>query len=94
MADWQVGNIQVKRIFIVQTFFDAVSYFFTEIEPEFKASLQVLVPGILAPQNLVVKEISGQKVKAKELMQYFKSYIEIYQGDELPEPKSMLVVSY
>jgi atlastin len=48
---------------------------------------------MLAPENLVVKEIGGQKVKAKELLQYFKSYLEIYKGDELPEPKSMLVVS-
>ena len=48
---------------------------------------------VLAPENLVIKEIGGQKVKAKELLQYFKSYLEIYKGDELPEPKSMLVVS-
>jgi hypothetical protein len=48
---------------------------------------------MLAPENLVVKEIAGQRVKAKELLQYFKSYLEIYKGDELPEPKSMLVVS-
>jgi len=48
---------------------------------------------MLAPENLVIKEIGGQKVKAKELLQYFKSYLEIYRGDELPEPKSMLVVS-
>lgn len=64
-----------------------------DIESEFKKYLQVLIPALLAPQNLVVKEISGQRVKAKELVQYFKSYIEIYKGDELPEPKSMLVVS-
>jgi hypothetical protein len=48
---------------------------------------------MLASENLVIKEIAGQKVKAKELLQYFKSYLEIYKGDELPEPKSMLVVS-
>jgi hypothetical protein len=48
---------------------------------------------MLAPENLVIKEIAGQKVKAKELLQYFKSYLEIYRGDKLPEPKSMLVVS-
>ena len=66
---------------------------YLDIESEFKKYLQILVPGLLAPPNLVVKEISGQKVKAKELLQYFKSYIEIYKGDELPEPKSMLVVS-
>lgn len=48
---------------------------------------------LLAPENLVVKQISGQKVKAKELLQYFKSYINMYKGNELPEPKSMLMVS-
>lgn len=52
-----------------------------------------MVPLLLAPENLILKEISGQKVKAKELLQYFKSYITVYSGDELPEPKSMLVVS-
>lgn len=48
---------------------------------------------LLRPNNLILKEISGQKVKAKELVQYFKSYINLFTGDELPEPKSMLVVS-
>ncbi|XP_059480337.1 atlastin isoform X2 [Neocloeon triangulifer] len=61
-----------------------------DIETDFKNQLSILVPLLLAPENLVVKEISGQKVKAKELVQYFKSYIQIYKGSELPEPKSML----
>jgi atlastin len=66
----------------------------SDIEGEFKKQLAILVPKVLAPKNLVVKEISGQKVKAKELVQYFKSYIQIYKGSELPEPKSMLEVRY
>lgn len=70
-----------------------LSAFVSDIEPDFKKQLHKLVPMILASENLVVKEIAGQKVKAKELLQYFKSYLEIYKGDELPEPKSMLVVS-
>lgn len=48
---------------------------------------------LLAPENLVLKEINGQRVKARDLVQYFKSYMQIYSGNELPEPKSMLVVS-
>jgi hypothetical protein len=67
--------------------------FVSDIEPDFRKQLLKLVPMILAPENLVIKEIAGQKVKAKELLQYFKSYLEIYRGDKLPEPKSMLVVS-
>lgn len=65
----------------------------SEIESEFKEQLKKLIPMLLAPENLVTKKINGQVVKAKELLEYFKSYIKIYKGDELPEPKSMLVVS-
>ncbi|XP_024943923.1 atlastin isoform X2 [Cephus cinctus] len=65
----------------------------SEIEAEFKKQLETLVPMLLAPRNLVTKKIDGQVVKAKELLEYFKSYIKIYKGDELPEPKSMLVAT-
>ncbi|XP_050548759.1 atlastin isoform X2 [Daktulosphaira vitifoliae] len=65
----------------------------SEIETEFKLNLQMLVPMLLNPDNLILKEISGQKVKSKELVQYFKSYINLFTGDELPEPKSMLVAT-
>lgn len=65
----------------------------SSITPEFKQSLRTLVPMILAPDNLILKEISGQKVRAKELVQYFKSYIAIYDGNDMPEPKSMLVAT-
>lgn len=67
--------------------------FILEIETEFKQNLLTLIPMLLKPNNLILKEISGQKVKAKELVQYFKSYINLFTGDQLPEPKSMLVVS-
>ncbi|XP_049704538.2 atlastin isoform X5 [Helicoverpa armigera] len=64
-----------------------------DIEMEFKCSLQQLVPMLLAPHNLVPKLIAGQRVRAKDLLQYFKSYMNIYKGNELPEPKSMLVAT-
>lgn len=64
-----------------------------DITPEFKSSLKSLVPMLLAPENLIVKQINGQKVRARELIQYFKSYMAIYKGNELPEPKSMLVAT-
>ncbi|XP_033216040.1 atlastin isoform X2 [Belonocnema kinseyi] len=65
----------------------------SDIEPEFKKQLKKLVPMLLSPENLVTKKINGQIVKARELVEYFKSYIKIYKGDELPEPKSMLVAT-
>ena len=64
----------------------------SDIEPEFKRYLKQLIPMLLSPETLVLKEINGQKVKSRELVQYFKSYINMYSGNELPEPKSMLMV--
>ncbi|XP_048375666.1 atlastin-2 isoform X3 [Sphaerodactylus townsendi] len=61
-----------------------------DIDEDFKGELQNLVPLLLAPANLVEKEISGSKVTCRDLVQYFKAYIKIYQGEELPHPKSML----
>lgn len=69
-----------------------VIYVSADIEPEFVSQLKQLVPLLLAPCNLVIKQISGQKVRVKELLTYFESYMEIYKGSELPEPKSMLEV--
>lgn len=65
----------------------------TDIEQEFKIYLQQMVPKLLAPHNLVQKEISGQKIKVKDLLPYFKCYMDLFSGDELPEPKSMLVAT-
>lgn len=64
-----------------------------EIESDFKHQLRQLIPAVLAPENLVTKKINGQTVRARDLLEYFKSYIRIYKGDELPEPKSMLVAT-
>uniref|UniRef100_A0A1A9ZZN1 GB1/RHD3-type G domain-containing protein n=1 Tax=Glossina pallidipes TaxID=7398 RepID=A0A1A9ZZN1_GLOPL len=64
-----------------------------DIRTEFKQNLRSLVPMLLSPENLVIKKINGQKVRAKDLIQYFQSYVAIYKGNELPEPKSMLVAT-
>ncbi|XP_007521056.1 atlastin-2 isoform X1 [Erinaceus europaeus] len=61
-----------------------------DIDEDFKRELHNLVPLLLAPENLVEKEISGSKVTCRDLVEYFKAYIKIYQGEELPHPKSML----
>ncbi|XP_056590679.1 atlastin-2 isoform X3 [Triplophysa dalaica] len=61
-----------------------------DIDDEFKRELVNLVPLLLSPENLVEKEIGGSKVTCRDLLQYFKAYMKIYQGEELPHPKSML----
>ncbi|XP_064603962.1 atlastin-2-like isoform X2 [Liolophura sinensis] len=61
-----------------------------DIEQDFKTELRFLVPHLLSPKHVIVKEINGQEVTCQELVEYFKAYVNIYQGEELPEPKSML----
>ncbi|KTF90715.1 hypothetical protein cypCar_00032192 [Cyprinus carpio] len=53
-----------------------------DIDEEFKRELVNLLPLLLAPENLMEKEISGSK-----------AYMKIYQGEELPHPKSMLQIN-
>ncbi|ELU15920.1 hypothetical protein CAPTEDRAFT_120023, partial [Capitella teleta] len=60
-----------------------------DIEVEFMQHMKDLVPLLLTPQNLVMKEINGDKITGKDLVKYFKTYTKIYQGDELPEPKAI-----
>jgi len=60
------------------------------IDEDFQDYLKQLIPRLLAPENLVVKSINGSDITCLTLLQYFKAYIKIFQGGELPEPKSML----
>lgn len=64
-----------------------------DIDPEFLEHLEAFVPTVLAPEALKVKKAGGKAVRCKDMVQYFKSYMEILKGDDMPEPKSMLEVT-
>lgn len=49
---------------------------------------------VLARENLVAKTINEQKVKARDLLNYFTSYIEIFNSEKLPEPTTILQVFF
>jgi atlastin-3 len=61
-----------------------------DIEPQFVEQLKILAPLLLHPENIVVKNIGGAKVTGRQLLEYFKVYINIFKGESMPEPKSML----
>lgn len=52
--------------------------------------LRVLVPRLFDPNNLTVKSINGEEIRCRDLMEYFKMYVNVFHGDDVPEPKSML----
>lgn len=43
-----------------------------DIDGDFKRELAELVPLLLAPDRLVEKEIGGNKVTCRDLLEYFK----------------------
>lgn len=64
-----------------------------QIDEVFREYVKELVVTLFAPENLVVKKISGQKIRARDLPHYLQSYATVFNGDTLPEPKSVLTVS-
>ncbi|RWS30437.1 atlastin-2-like protein [Leptotrombidium deliense] len=62
----------------------------SDIDAEFIENLQILVPLLVDPKNVVIKKIGGQQVTGRQLLEYFKVYINIFKGESMPEPKSML----
>jgi len=63
-----------------------------DIEKEFKSYVQKFIEGTFQP-ILSVKQINGREITTLELFEYFKAYCRVFEADELPEPKSMLLAT-
>ncbi|CAG0885791.1 unnamed protein product [Darwinula stevensoni] len=65
----------------------------SDIQKDFKDQLRQLVPQLLSPENLVLKTIAGKPITCKELFEYFRCYVGVYNNREkIPEPKSIFEV--
>lgn len=62
-----------------------------QIDPEFITYVKELVPEICAPEKLVIKRINGQKVRARNFVQYFKDYLDIF--NTMPPPDTLFEVN-
>ncbi|KAL3218816.1 hypothetical protein MRX96_031353 [Rhipicephalus microplus] len=65
-----------------------------DIEEEFREKLRELVLSILAPENLLVKEINGRPLSCHDLLIFFKAHVDVFKGGDLPNPTSMLMVRH
>lgn len=63
-----------------------------QIDPEFIKYVKVLVPGIFAPENLIIKQINGRNVRARDLVQYFKDYLDIF--NKMPPQETLFEVNF
>lgn len=64
------------------------------IDDKFIDMVKELLAKILAPENLIVKQVNGENIRAKDIVQYLKSYINVFNSSDLPDPKSIFDVSY
>lgn len=63
-----------------------------KIDSEFIRQVKKLVPSLLAPENLVVKKINGRNVRGRDLVTYMQMYVNIFNGNTLPDPQTAVMV--
>lgn len=66
----------------------------TDIDNEFIEYVKQLVPSLLAPHKLIVKEVNGQKWTPLDFWSYLIEYVKMFNSEDVPELKSMLMVCY
>lgn len=63
-----------------------------QIHLRFIEYVKKLVPSIFAPENLIVKQINGQKVRSGDFITYLQVFVNVFNSESLPEPKSVFMV--
>lgn len=63
-----------------------------QIEPGFIEQVKQFAPALFAPENLIIKKINGENIRARDLVQYLEAYLKIFNEKSLPEPKTVLMV--
>jgi hypothetical protein len=59
------------------------------IDKPFVDHLKVLVPSILAPENLSVKKIAGEEMTGEKLYWHMQFYLKLFQSSKFPTAKSI-----
>ncbi|XP_070508822.1 atlastin-1-like [Chironomus tepperi] len=60
------------------------------MDDDFLKEMKNLIENFFNPQNVIVKKIEGVDVKAHELFEYFKSYVNLFSmPGSIPKPKSL-----
>lgn len=65
-----------------------------QIDDEFIVYAQQLTESIFAPENLVVKEINGEKLRARDVVRYLQEYVQIFSSEKTPKVESVFLVCW
>lgn len=63
-----------------------------QIDLVFIKYVKELASKLFAPENLIIKKVNGEKVRARDFVTYLQNYINVFNGNTLPDVKSILVV--
>lgn len=76
----RIGSFQLSDPFknVNESTFDGNT---TQLDPTFKDKMEKIVTEILTPKNIVVKEIYGEQVKAKDLSRFFKVFTDVVENN-------------
>ncbi len=59
------------------------------IDEKFVDQLKVLIPSMLAPENLSVKKIAGEEMTGQTLYWHMQFYLQLFQSSKFPTAKSI-----
>ncbi|KAG4078469.1 hypothetical protein HA402_009181 [Bradysia odoriphaga] len=61
----------------------------TDIYPEFLDCVKELSHHLFAPENLTLKQINGESLRAGDLVQYIQAYARVFNSNHLPETDTL-----
>lgn len=64
-----------------------------EIDNLFQTEIQNLVPLLLSPENLILKKVNGEYIRAKDLISFFKIYVKALRSDDIVTPSTITDVT-
>lgn len=64
------------------------------IEKKFIDCVKQFLPSFLAPENLTVRRINGQKMRICDFKTYLKSFVDAFNGNEVPTPQTLATVCF
>lgn len=63
------------------------------LDPEFLKYIKELTPLLFAPENLSIRKINGQKMRAHHFVSYLNEISKIFKRKILPKPRNIFMVS-
>lgn len=69
-----------------------MTFYFVDIEVDFKVQVQSFVSRLLSPENIVVKTVGGKKVTAECLMYFVQEYCSVLRDGGLPPVETIFRV--